>query len=102
MRQHPRKLGTKSTSDPACIKIGQDFYPCSIKEISLAGANLRLGKAMELPARFKLLIGRMSFGCSLTWREHVDVDVMFEVDEAQPQQPSEPIEPADLTKASSR
>jgi hypothetical protein len=87
MRHHPQNLGAKSTSSPACIKIGGDFYGCSIMEISLSGANLRLGRRMKLPARFKLLIGRDSLGCSLTWQEHLDVEVMFEVDSAQAKLP---------------
>lgn len=77
MRRHARDLA-EGMEDPAFVKIGKKVFSCSIKDMSVEGAGLRLDKAMELPDRFELRFGRTSRNCSLVWQENGNAGVLFE------------------------
>ena len=84
MRRHARNLASKEVGNPAFIKLEEEFYSCSIVDLSLAGAGLRLYKAMKLPDKFELRFGRTSRNCSLIWQESENAGVLFEADNTGP------------------
>lgn len=80
MRRLARDLAAEERGNQAFVKLGEEFYSCSINDLSVAGAGLRLDKTMELPAKFELRYGRVSRNCSLVWQENGNAGVLFEAD----------------------
>lgn len=78
MRRHARNLASKEVGNQAFIKLGEEFYSCSIIDLSIAGAGLRLDTAMELPDKFELRFGRTSRNCRRIWQESENAGVLFE------------------------
>jgi hypothetical protein len=78
MSRQARNAGApEAGSSPAVVKIGEEFFGCSIKNMSLTGAGLRFKTAMELPAYFELRFGRVKRNCSLVWQENETAEVLF-------------------------
>ena len=77
MRRHARDLA-EGMENPAFVKIGKKAFSCSIKDMSVAGAGLRLDKAIELPDKFELRFGMVSRNCSLVWQKNGNAGVLFE------------------------
>ena len=88
MRRHARELAAQGMGSQAVVKIGEEFFSCSIKNMSLVGAGLRLNNAMELPDKFELRMGRIKRNCSLIWQDNENAGVLFEASPGQSEQPA--------------
>jgi len=83
MRQSPRK----PLWYPAKIDCG-DGSPvrdCQLRDISVTGARIKIGKLNDLPSEFILLlaaIGRPHRRCHVVWQTATEAGVQFLVEEA--------------------
>jgi hypothetical protein len=88
MRRNARNLAAQGIGIQAVVKVGEEFFSCSIKDMSITGAGLSLDNPVELPAKFELRFARNSRNCSLIWQENGNAGVLFEADTGPSEQPN--------------
>ena len=79
----PPRLTLRAFSHAAFVKIGEEFYPCAVTNMSVTGATLhldRLPASVPLPESFSVQLdrhGKITRECSLAWREGDQAGVLF-------------------------
>jgi hypothetical protein len=86
IRSHGRTLAAQGIGIQAVVKVGEEFFSCSINDMSNTGAGLSLDNPIELPAKFELRFARNTRNCSLVWQETGNAGVLFEADPGQSEQ----------------
>jgi hypothetical protein len=83
-----RKFHRSRTLLGARIAFGRNFMTmdCVIRDMTSAGARLRLPSTVGVPAAFQLLIDRdrCRHSCKVIWRSETEIGVAFEANEAEP------------------
>ena len=83
MRTSPRKpLWYPSKID---CRDGSAIRDCELRDISITGARIKIGKLNDLPSEFVLLlanIGKPHRRCHVVWQTATEAGVQFLVEEA--------------------
>jgi hypothetical protein len=89
------RLAVQGFRHAGFIKVGEEFYPCSVTNMSSTGATLHLPPwhPMDLPPSFALQLtreGKIVRQCSLTCQEGEEANVLFECTGVSRPRPEEP------------
>lgn len=77
------RISLRGFSHAAFVKIGEEFYPCAVTNMSVTGATLHLDQlppTVHLPDSFVVQLtrdGKLLRACSLAWREGDEAGVLF-------------------------
>jgi len=87
-RQHQRRLAFPlGVSTTGKIFVDEAFVRnCTLQDLSLGGACLRVHEPFDLPETFDLVLESLSIkrGCRVVWRRKDKIGVKFEADASVP------------------
>ena len=75
-----RRLTRLAVSKHAVFEVSEDIAPCTVHDLSAAGAGINLPERARIPKRFKIVIDGLQLFCHLVWRDKTLIGVEFRQD----------------------